>query len=133
MLQQKANLFALKMGPDDAKASKGCLDHFKSHHNITLHKICGESEAVPAGSVIVGCQYSKTSWGATSPGMSTIWMRLQCFSTCCQIGQMQLREEKQGTPHHHPVLQYRQQWKDEPTRDREVQEPTWGMYIAVSI
>ncbi|KAJ8893383.1 hypothetical protein PR048_005974 [Dryococelus australis] len=87
MLQHKASMFTLKIGLDDFKASKEWLDHLKSSHIITLHKIYGKSEAVPAGLLGNWLPVLQGILRCTiSPGMCRMLMRQQSFSTSFEIG-----------------------------------------------
>ncbi|KAJ8882176.1 hypothetical protein PR048_018664 [Dryococelus australis] len=105
MLQQMADLFALKMGLDYFNNSKGWLDHVKSRHNITQHKICGKSEAISAGSVgnwlpvlqgILMCYQPCNVYNTDERAM---FLNLLPDQTFGKGGHMQGREEGQGMLH----------------------------------
>ena len=52
LLREKARFFASRLGisENDFDCSSGWLERFKTHHNITFKKVCGESKSVAENS-----------------------------------------------------------------------------------
>ena len=51
LIQEFATKVADKLGYADFKASSGWLTRFKERHNLSQHKVCGESADVPVATV----------------------------------------------------------------------------------
>ena len=51
LIQEFATKVAEKLGYPEFKASSGWLTRFKERHNLSQHKVCGESADVPVATV----------------------------------------------------------------------------------